>query len=98
MIIPAMVSERKRFTPVPIYEFIARDQEKGCDVCKAGLEQLLRLSDPSPEHCPACGAPIVKCISAPNVGASESGFDDRAKASGFHKLKKTGKGEYEKLY
>jgi hypothetical protein len=41
---------------------------------------------------------VKKLISAPRVGASQSNFDDRAKASGFHKLKKLGKGEYEKQY
>jgi hypothetical protein len=41
---------------------------------------------------------ITKLISAPAIGSSKAGFDDRAKASGFHKLKKLGTGEYEKLY
>ncbi len=83
---------------MPIYEFKAQDPRQSCPVCRDGFEQLLRLSDPPPATCPDCGATVRKCISAPNVGASASGFDDRAKSSGFHKLKKTGKGEYEKLY
>jgi len=32
------------------------------------------------------------------VGASRSGLDDRAKAAGFTKLKRLGKGEYERQY
>lgn len=83
---------------MPIYEFIARNQCQRCPTCQGGFECLLRLGEPVPATCPDCGAPVRKCISAPNVGASVSGFDDRAKASGFHKLKKTGKGEYEKQY
>lgn len=83
---------------MPIYEFEARNKNLTCPTCKEGFECLLKPSDPMPSQCPDCGAPVRKCISAPNVGASTSGFDDRAKSSGFHKLKKTGKGEYEKLY
>jgi hypothetical protein len=30
-------------------------------------------------------------------GRSRSGLDDRAGAAGFHKLKRAGRGEYEKL-
>jgi hypothetical protein len=41
---------------------------------------------------------VKKLISTPAIGGSQSGFDDRAKSSGFHKLKKLGTGEYEKLY
>ncbi len=84
---------------MPIYEYGARDPaSQGCAKCRDGFEILQRISDPHLTVCPDCGAPVVKQISAPNVGASASGFDDRAKATGFHKLKKTGKGEYEKLY
>jgi predicted nucleic acid-binding Zn ribbon protein len=59
---------------------------------------MRKLSDPPLERCPECGAEIVKLISAPVVGASKSGFDDRAKSAGFHKLRKVSKGEYEKEY
>ncbi len=84
---------------MPIYEYMAKDAAaRSCPHCREGFALLQRLSDPPPAGCPACGAPVVKCISAPNVGASASGFDDRARTSGFHKLKKTGQGEYEKLY
>jgi len=83
---------------MPIYEFKAKNHRQSCPTCLNGFECLLKLSDPPPSKCPDCGARVKKCISSPNVGASASGFDDRAKSSGFHKLKKTGKGEYEKLY
>jgi len=41
---------------------------------------------------------IRKCIVAPAIGRSISSLDTRAKAAGFTKLKKLGKGEYEKQY
>lgn len=59
---------------------------------------MQKISDEPLDRCPDCGAPVEKQISAPSVGSSKSGFDDRAKRAGFHKLKKLGKGEYEKQY
>ena len=55
-------------------------------------------SDPMLTVCPDCGAEVRKLFSAAAVGGSKSGFDDRAKAAGFHKLKRLGKGEFEKQY
>jgi len=83
---------------MPIYEYQAKQKEKSCPSCLAGFEMLRNLSDPPLETCPQCGHPVVKMISAPAVGASNTGYDQRAKAAGFHKLKKLGKGEYEKQY
>jgi len=83
---------------MPIYEYQSKDREKCCEYCRDGFECLRKISDPLLEKCPQCGAPVVKLISAPAVGLSHSGLDDRAKAAGFHKLKKLGTGEYEKLY
>lgn len=83
---------------MPIYEYAAADTGKSCDHCKTGFEVLQNLSDDALSTCPQCSNAISKQISAPNVGASEAGFDDRAKSAGFSKLKKVSKGEYEKLY
>ncbi len=83
---------------MPIYEYEAIDETHACDFCRAGFEQLRRLSDPPLTTCPQCGAPVRKNISAPAVGASTSGFDSKAKNAGFSKLKRLGKGEYEKQY
>jgi len=83
---------------MPIYEYQARDAAKACPHCAHGFELLRRLSAPPLTACPECGAPVVKLISAPAVGGSKSGLDDRAKSAGFHKLQRTGKGEYEKKY
>jgi putative FmdB family regulatory protein len=83
---------------MPIYEYQAADPGKSCPHCVDGFEQIQRMSDPPLDVCPECGVPVRKQISAPSVGKSKSGFDDRAKNAGFHKLEKLGKGEYEKKY
>lgn len=83
---------------MPIYEYQAEEPDKGCDVCREPFEKLRKVSDPPLEACPECGAIIKKVISSHAVGGSKSGLDDRAKSAGFHKLQRTGKGEYEKKY
>jgi len=83
---------------MPIYEYIAVDPSRGCSYCRVRFENLEAISDQRLEVCPECGNPVQRCFSAPSVGASRSGLDDRAKNAGFHKLKKLGKGEYEKEY
>jgi putative FmdB family regulatory protein len=62
------------------------------------FEEIQKMSDPPLETCPKCGSPLAKLISVSSVGHSVSGLDQRAKAAGFHKLQKLGKGEYEKKY
>lgn len=83
---------------MPIYEYKAKIPSKSCDYCRESFELLRKLSDEPLTKCPKCGAPVEKQISAPSVGLSRSGLDDRAKAAGFSKLKRLGKGEYEKQY
>lgn len=82
---------------MPIYEYQAADAERSCAHCRDGFEHFHKCAGVL-TACPACGAVVQKLISAPNVGASASGADDRAKSAGFHKLKKVSTGEYEKLY
>ena len=83
---------------MPIYEYQAKTKARGCVYCSDGFECLRRSSDPPLKKCPRCGAPVEKLISAVAVGASKTGLDSRAKSAGFHKLQRTGKGEYEKKY
>lgn len=83
---------------MPIHEYEARTPSATCAYCRNGFEALQRLHAPPLTACPACGNPVRRLISAPRVGASRSGFDDRAKSAGFTKLKRIGKGEYEKQY
>jgi putative FmdB family regulatory protein len=83
---------------MPTYEFIAENPSKSCSFCRQAFEVARRLSEPPLTRCPRCGAPVRKRIGAPSIGRSKSGLDDRAKAAGFKKLKKIGKGEYEQQY
>lgn len=83
---------------MPIYEYQAVEERRGCGHCAPGFEVMQRLADAPLAVCPQCGAPIRKLISAAAVGGSKSNFDDRAKTAGFHKLKRLGQGEYEKQY
>jgi len=59
---------------------------------------MQRLDEAPLAVCPACGAPVVKVLSAPALGRSRSKLDDRAKAAGFHKLKRVEQGTFEKQY
>lgn len=83
---------------MPTYEYQAKDPVRGCTRCREPFEVMRRLGDPPLTVCPDCGAPIVKLIAAPALGRSKSKLDDRAKAAGFHKLKRVDKGAFEKLY
>lgn len=83
---------------MPIYEYTAADPEEACEYCRKVFEHLAAVHQEPLKSCPKCGAPVQRLISAPRVGGSKSMFDDRAKSAGFHKLKKIGKGEYEKQY
>jgi len=83
---------------MPIREYQSGNPEKGCNICRDRFERIERLSEPPLLKCPQCGAELIRLISAPSVGASQTGGDDRAKRAGFHKLKKISRGEYEKIY
>lgn len=83
---------------MPIHEYTAVDPNKSCPHCKEGFEQVEPLAVPACTVCPECGHPVERQISAPRIGGSTTGFDDRAKSAGFSKLKKLGHGEYEKKY
>ena len=83
---------------MPLREYICRNDKESCAYCKSGFEQLEKLDQPPLQFCPKCGAPVDRRISPPSFVTSKSGFDDRAKRAGFHKLKKLGHGEYEKQY
>ena len=83
---------------MPIYEYQAKQKEKSCDYCAERFEIMQKIADQSLDKCPKCSAPLIKIFSAPAIGSSKSSIDNRAKAAGFHKLQKLGKGEYEKKY
>jgi len=83
---------------MPIYEYEAVNSEQNCDYCVRPFEFVQKISDPPLARCPRCGAPVRKVVSVTAIGSSRSDFDRRAKEAGFHKLQRTGKGEYEKKY
>jgi len=83
---------------MPFYIYQASDSVRSCDHCREGFEQLQKIGDAKLEKCPVCGASVAKTITAPAIGRSKTALDARAKSAGFHKLKKIGTGEYEKLY
>ncbi len=83
---------------MPVYDYCAADPKHACPYCASGFEEVQSLSDPRLEKCPKCGAAVRKVIVAPAIGRSKSKLDDRAKSAGFTKLKRIGKGEYEKMY
>ncbi len=83
---------------MPIYEYQACSPDRCCDMCHEGFDWLQSLDSPPLQHCPKCGAPVRKQIPHISVGRSQSSLDDRAKAAGFSKLKKLGRGEYERQY
>lgn len=83
---------------MPTYQYEPVDPAHACAACAPGFERVLRLNDPPLTQCPQCGGAVRKCIVAPAIGRSVSSLDNRAKAAGFSKLKRLGKGEYEKQY
>jgi putative FmdB family regulatory protein len=83
---------------MPIREYAAADPRKSCAHCKEGFEEVESLNATALKKCPKCGNQILRQLSAPSVGASDSGLHDRAKNAGFTTYKKLGKGEYEKKY
>lgn len=83
---------------MPTYQYEPADASRSCGRCAPQFDLVRRLSDPPLTHCPNCGAAVRKIVGAPSVGRSRSSLDDRAKSAGFTKLKRLGKGEYEKQY
>lgn len=83
---------------MPTYTYQAVSPKHSCPHCRKAFEVIQPLTAPRLAACPVCGAPVHKLIAAPAIGRSKSTLDQRAKAAGFHKLKKLGKGEYEKQY
>jgi putative FmdB family regulatory protein len=81
---------------MPIYEYEA-SSEQHCDYCGAGFELLRKLSEPELDRCPKCDAPVIRKISAPNLGGSGPSLDSaNIEKHGFTQYKKAGKGVYEK--
>lgn len=81
---------------MPIYEY-QPDTDQHCDHCADGFELLRKISDEDLLQCPHCGAPVVRKISAPNIGGSGPPLDtSNIEKHGFTQYKRAGKGVYEK--
>ncbi|MFT5466141.1 MAG: putative FmdB family regulatory protein [Verrucomicrobiales bacterium] len=84
---------------MPIYDYIAADENEGCRVCLKGFELRRPVTRPALESCPLCRAPVKKLISkgisSPSLTAPLSVSD--AKKAGFTVLEKRDQGVYEKL-
>ena len=83
---------------MPRYVYEAKDASSGCAKCRAGFEIVQRLADARLAKCPDCGGPVFRVIQAPGLAHSATDLHYRAKRAGFHAIKKTGGGEYEKMY
>lgn len=83
---------------MPRYDYEPVRMEQCCEFCKEGFEVMQSIHDTRLELCPQCGASVRRVIGAPAIGRSKTKLDDRAKSAGFTKLKRLGKGEYEKMY
>jgi putative FmdB family regulatory protein len=81
---------------VPIYEYRRRSDAQ-CPHCADGFETLQKMADPPLTHCPDCGAPVKRVMSAPTVGSSGRSLSrENLEKHGFTQYRKAGAGEYEK--
>lgn len=82
---------------MPIREYIASGKTH-CALCGPGFERLQKLREAPLAHCPECGAPVTRKLSAVHAARgnkallSESNLDKH----GFTQYKRIGKGQYEK--
>ena len=83
---------------MPIYRYERKKPAAGCPRCREGFEVTQSIKDAALATCPDCGGAVAKTPVVAAVGRSQANFDDRAKSAGFSKLKRLGKGEYEKRY
>lgn len=83
---------------MPTYGYRVKEGHIGCPHCRDGFECFRQITAPPLTHCPQCGSPVEKMISAPYVATSQGKLDDRARQAGFHKFQRIGRGEYEKAY
>lgn len=81
---------------MPIYEYEPAGQQR-CEYCKDGFELLRKLSDPVLTQCPHCHSPVIRRISAPNIGSAGPNMSEsNIEKHGFTQYRKLEKGVYEK--
>jgi putative FmdB family regulatory protein len=81
---------------MPIYEYAA--VANGCPHCAAHFDVLQKLRDAPVTHCPQCGAPVTRIISAPSVASGGAHLlkESHTAKHGFTQYRRAGKGVYEK--
>lgn len=83
---------------MPLHEYMAVDPAKGCGLCRRPFEHLDRRPGRFLKSCPRCGTPLRRLPSAARVTQGRTTLDRRARQAGFHKLRRVGKGTYQKEY
>jgi putative FmdB family regulatory protein len=77
---------------MPIYEYEPAG-DRHCTFCVNGFELLRKLDDAAVDYCPECDAPVVRRISAPNLGsAGPSLSESNIEKHGFTQYRKVEKG------
>ena len=81
---------------MPIHHYLP--EHEGCAACRDGVDRLQKLGDTDPVHCAACGARLVRQLSAPAVvsGQAHRLSEKHAAKHGFTRYQRAGKGVYEK--
>ncbi|MFH1067793.1 MAG: zinc ribbon domain-containing protein [bacterium] len=81
---------------MPLYQY--EPAGEGCAFCRSGFEWFQSINDPPLAECPTCKKAVRKCIATVNTPKiSRKPSVSEMKRAGFHVLKKSGKGVYEKL-
>jgi putative FmdB family regulatory protein len=81
---------------MPTYAYQASGDE-GCEQCTTPFERRQKIEDPRLEACPACGSPVRRVISPPNLASGGPNMsEDNLEKHGFTQYRKAGKGKYEK--
>jgi len=83
---------------MPRYVYEAANEDKSCANCRGGFEVTQSIHDQKISRCPACGNEVFRVIQSPGLGRSKTDLHYRAKRAGFSCLRKSSKGEYEKIY
>jgi putative FmdB family regulatory protein len=82
---------------MPIYEYQAREEGKGCPVCKDKFQALQSISEEALNVCPSCGTSIRRLISRSNINTIPAFSAERAAQQGFTTFKRSGEGSWEKV-
>jgi len=81
---------------MPIYEYQATG-EPNCAFCADRFEVLAKIHDEPLAACPRCGAPVERCVSAPNLARPAPSMKEaNLEKHGFTQYRKVEKGVYEK--